>query len=260
MIERLERLEREGGYDASAATTLGTAATMVGGYDHGAGFLRQGAAGLRAQGRLGLLAQTLVSLSYTSAHIVDWESGLPSLAEAIRLAEEYARPRWLTGALIAKAQFSAVLGDLETAQTTNGQAEGVATANAGHLAFIQITRGMIGLAAGRHAEAFACVWRVFDPADPAHHPYLQTIAISTLAEAAVSDEERAVARDARSRLAESAATTTARLIKANLGFAHALLTDDEDAEAPFRSVLDLDLLHLFDAGSRPARLRRMAAA
>lgn len=100
---------------------------------------------------------------------------------------------------------------------------------------------MIGLAAGRHAEAFACVWRVFDPADPAHHPYLQTIAISTLAEAAVSDEERAVARDARSRLAESAATTTARLIKANLGFAHALLADDEDAEAPFRSVLDLDL-------------------
>ncbi|WP_028804960.1 helix-turn-helix transcriptional regulator [Streptomyces sp. 142MFCol3.1] len=97
---------------------------------------------------------------------------------------------------------------------------------------------MIGLAAGRHAEAFACVWRVFDPADPAHHPYLQTIAISTLAGAAVSDEERAVARDARSRLAESAATTTARLIKANLGFAHALLAD---AEAPFRSVLDLDL-------------------
>ncbi|MFD0513799.1 hypothetical protein ACFQ0Q_32845 [Streptomyces aureus] len=42
VIERLERLEREGGYDASAATTLGTAATMVGGYDHGAGFLRQG--------------------------------------------------------------------------------------------------------------------------------------------------------------------------------------------------------------------------
>ncbi|WP_329466398.1 helix-turn-helix transcriptional regulator [Streptomyces sp. NBC_01431] len=243
VIERLERLEREGGYDASAATTLGTAATMVGGYDQAAGFLRQGAAGLRAQGRLGLLAQTLVSLSYTSAHIVDWESGLPSLAEAIRLAEENARPRWLTGALIAKAQFLAVLGDLETARTTNGQAErhGLATANAGHLAFIQITRGMIGLAAGRHAEAFACVWRVFDPADPAHHPYLQTIAIPTLAEAAVSDQERAVARDALSRLDESAAPTTARLIRANLRFARALLADDKDAEAPFRSALDLDL-------------------
>ncbi|MEV1076974.1 AAA family ATPase [Streptomyces sp. NPDC050211] len=243
VIERLERLESEGGYDASSATTLGTAATMVGAYDHGASFLRHAAAGLRAQGRLGLLAQSLVSLSFTSAHIVDWESGLPSLAEAIRLAEENAQPRWVTGALIAKAQFSAVLGDLETAQTAIGQAERhvLAVANSSNLAFIQITRGMIGLAAGRPAEAFACVWRVFDPADPAHHPYLQTIAIPTLAEAAVSDEERAMARDALSRLDASAATTTARLIRANLGFAHALLADDEDAEAPFRSALDLDL-------------------
>ncbi|WP_217209599.1 LuxR family transcriptional regulator [Streptomyces sp. AC550_RSS872] len=243
VIERFERLERQGGFDALAASTLGTAATMMGGYDHAAGFLRHAAAGLRAQGRLGLLAQTLVSLSFTSAHIVDWESGLPSVAEAIRLAEENAQPRWLTGALIAKAHFSAVLGDVETAQTVIEQAErqALAVASPSNLAFIQITRGVIGLAAGRHAEAFACVWRVFDPTDPAHHPYLQTIAISTLAEAAVSDEERALARKALSRLDESAATTTARLIRANLGLAHALLADDEDAEASFRSALALDL-------------------
>jgi hypothetical protein len=42
---------------------------------------------------------------------VDWEAGLPSVAEALRLAEENAQPRWVTGALIAKAHFSAVLGD-----------------------------------------------------------------------------------------------------------------------------------------------------
>ncbi|MFF8847279.1 ATP-binding protein [Streptomyces sp. NPDC015127] len=243
VIERFERLESEGGYDALAAATLGTAATTMGGYDHAAGFLRHAAAGLRAQGRLGLLAQSLVSLSFTAAHIVDWESGLPSVAEALRLAEENAQPRWVTGALIAKAHCSAVLGDLETAQTAIGQAERhvLAVANSSNLAFIQITRGMIGLAAGRHAEAFACVWRVFDPADPAHHPYIQTIAIPALAEAAVSDAERAVARDALSRLDETAAATTARLIRANLGFAHALLADDEDAEASFRSALDLDM-------------------
>ncbi|MET9968604.1 helix-turn-helix transcriptional regulator, partial [Streptomyces sp. NPDC006356] len=48
-------------------------------------------------------------------------------------------------------------------------------------------------------------------------------------------------RDVLSRLDESAAATTARMIRANLGFAHALLADDEDAEASFRSALDLDL-------------------
>ncbi|WP_181139191.1 AAA family ATPase [Streptomyces sp. Ru72] len=242
VIQRFERLESEGGYDAPAAATLGTAATAMGGYDHAVGFLRHAAAGLRAQGRLGLLAQTLVSLSFASAHIVDRESGLPSVAEAIRLAEETAQARWLTGALIAKAHFSAVLGDLETAQSAIEQAERqtLAQANPSNLAFIQIARGLIGLAAGRHAEAFACVWRVFDPADPAHHPYLQTVAIPVLAEAAVSDEDRAAGRGVLGRLDAAAAATTARMIRANLGFAHALLADDEDAEESFRSALALD--------------------
>ncbi|WP_413812492.1 helix-turn-helix transcriptional regulator [Streptomyces sp. OE57] len=136
-----------------------------------------------------------------------------------------------------------VLGDLETAQTALEQAErqALSVANPSHLAFIQITRGMIGLATGRHVEAFASVWRVFDRTDPAHHAFLQIIAIAALAEAAVEVEDRAMARDALSRLDASAAATTAALIRANLGFAHALPADDEDAEASFRSALDLDL-------------------
>ncbi len=243
VIERFERLESEGGYDALAAATLGTAATMMGGYDHAAGFLRHAAAGLRAQGRLWLLAQTLVSLSFVSAHTVDWESGLPSVAEAARLAEENAQPRWLTGALIAKAQLSAVRGELETARAAIERAERgvIAVANPSNLAYVQITRGLIALAAGRHAEAFGCVWRVFDPADPAHHPYLQFIAIPVLAEAAVREEDRTAARAALSRLDGASAATTARLIRTNLSVAHALLADDEDAEAAFRAALGLDL-------------------
>jgi DNA-binding CsgD family transcriptional regulator/predicted nucleic acid-binding Zn ribbon protein len=244
VLERLERLESEGGYDDPlAATTLGTAATMAGAYQQAAGFLRHAAAGLRAQGRLGPLSQTLVSLSFTAAHIVAWETGLPSVAEATRLAEECALPRWLTGARIAKAHFAAVLGDLETAQTAISEAErqGLAVANPSNLAFVQNVRGLIGLAAGRHAEAFACVWRVFDPSDPAHHPYLQTTAITTLAEAAVSEEHQAMARSALRRLDAAAATTKAHVIVANLGFAHALLADDEDAEERFRAALAMDM-------------------
>ncbi|MFE6334254.1 ATP-binding protein [Streptomyces sp. NPDC057798] len=245
VTERLERVESDGGYDALAAATLGTAATMAGAYEQAAGFLRHAAAGLRAQGRLGLLSQTLVSLSFTAAHIIDWESGLPSVAESLRLAEENSLPRWLTGARIAKAHFAAVLGDLETAQTAISEAErqGLAVANPSNLAFIQITRGLIGLAAGRHAEAFACVWRVFEPSDPAHHPFLQSLAIPVLAEAAVSSEDRARARRAVSLLDEVAAATDVRLIRANLGFAQALLADEEEAEPLFRTALELDFTH-----------------
>jgi ATP/maltotriose-dependent transcriptional regulator MalT len=165
------------------------------------------------------------------------------VAEAMRLAEENAQPRWLTGARIAKAQFAALHGDLDTALSAIGDAErqGLSVANRSNLAFIQITRGLIGLAAGNHAEAFDCVWRVFDPADPAYHPFLQTIAIAELAEAATGDDQRAMARLALQQVDAYAGSSEAQLTRINLGFAHALLSDDEDAEERFRSALDLDM-------------------
>lgn len=42
---------------------------------------------------LGLLAQTPVSLAFSTVHTVDWETGLPAVAEATRLAEENPQPR-----------------------------------------------------------------------------------------------------------------------------------------------------------------------
>ncbi|MFI0788903.1 AAA family ATPase [Streptomyces lydicus] len=243
VLDRLERLERQGGYDIQAAATLGTAATMANAYDRATGFLRHAAAGLRGQGRLGLLAQTLVSLALSAVHTVDWETGVPAAAEAMRLAEENAQPRWLTGARIAKAQFAALHGDLETALAVIGEAEGrgLSVAHPSNLAFIQITRGLIGLAAGDHAEAFHCVWRVFDPVDPAYHPFLQTIAIAELAEAATGDDQRAMAKAALHQLVASTGAGEAQLTRINLGFAQALLADDEHAEEHFRSAFDLDM-------------------
>lgn len=245
VLDRLERLERQGGYDFLAAATLGTAATTVNAHDHAIGFLQHAAAGLRAQGRLGLLAQTLVSLALSAVHTVDWETGLPAAAEAMRLAEENAQPRWLAGARIAKAQFAALHGDLDTALAVIGEAEGrgLSVANPSGLAFIQITRGLIGLAAGNHAETFHCVWRVFDPADPAYHPFLQTIAIAELAEAATGDDQRAMARAALRQLDATAGSSEAQLTRINLGFAHALLSEDEHAEERFRAAFDLDMSH-----------------
>ncbi|MGW0207444.1 hypothetical protein ACWDZ8_17085 [Streptomyces sp. NPDC003233] len=159
VLERLERLERQGGYDALAAATLGTAATMANAYDYATGFLRHATDGLRGQGRLGLLAQTLVSLAFSTVHTVDWETGLPAVAEAMRLAEENAHPRWLTGARIAKAQFAALHGDLDTALDVIGEAErqGLSVANPSNLAFIGFLRGYSVLQGGEETDSCGAV-------------------------------------------------------------------------------------------------------
>ncbi|MGW3498504.1 helix-turn-helix transcriptional regulator [Streptomyces sp. NPDC001020] len=243
VIDRLRRLEREGGYDVVTAATLANAAIMLNAYDHVTGFVRHAADGLRRQGRRALLAQSLVFLALATVHTVDWETGLPAAAEAARLAEENVQPRWMTGARVAKAQFAALRGDLDTALVTIGEAEGqgLTVVDPSKLAYIQITRGLIGLAAGHLAEAFSCVWRVFDPADPAYHPFMQTMAITELAEAATGDDQRAMARNALRQLATSAGASEVQMIRVNLGFARALLADDEHAEEHFRSAFNLDM-------------------
>ncbi|MFJ9447834.1 helix-turn-helix transcriptional regulator [Kitasatospora sp. NPDC101235] len=243
VIDRLRRLEREGGYDVVTASTLANAAIMVNGFDHVIGFARHAADGLRRQGRRGPLTKTLVLLALATVHTVDWETGLPAAAEAARLAEETAQPRWLTGARVAKAQFAALRGDLDIALVAIGEAEGqgLTVVDPSKLAYIQITRGLIGLAAGHFAEAFFCVWRVFDPADPSYHPFMQTMAITELAEAATGDDQRAMAKAALRQLVTSAGASEVQMIRVSLGFAQALLADDEDAEEHFRSAFDLDM-------------------
>ncbi|WP_316520076.1 AAA family ATPase [Kitasatospora brasiliensis] len=243
VIDRLRRLEREGGYDVLAAATLGNAAIMVNGFDQVAGFARHAADGLRRQGRRGPLTKTLVLLALATVHTVDWEAGLPAAAEAARLAEETAQPRWLTGARVAKAQFAALRGDVDTALVAIGEAEGqgLTVVDPSKLAYIQISRGLIALAAGQHTEAFFCVWRIFDPADPSYHPFMQTVAIAELAEAATGDDQRAMAKAALRELLTSAGTSEVQMIRVSLGFAQALLADDEDAEERFRAAFDLDM-------------------
>ncbi|MFB7475251.1 AAA family ATPase [Kitasatospora sp. NPDC056184] len=243
VIDRLRRLERAGGYDVVTAATLANAAIMVNGFDHITGFARHAADGLRRQGRRGPLTKTLVLLALATVHTVDWETGLPAAAEAARLAEETAQPRWLTGARVATAQFAALRGDLDTALAAIGEAEGqgLTVVDPSKLAYIQITRGLIALAAGHFTEAFSCVWRVFDPADPSYHPFLQTLAITELAEAATSDDERTTAKTALRQLLASTATNNVQRIRVNLAFAQALLADDEHAEEHFRSAFTLDM-------------------
>ncbi|MEU3188242.1 AAA family ATPase [Streptomyces sp. NPDC006923] len=243
--ERLDRLAREDGYDAAAAATLGTAATLIGAFDRAAGFLSRAAAEFRAQGRLGLLAGTLVPLAFTMVHTVDWAVGMPAVEEAAQLATENQQPRWLTGAKTAKAQFAALRGDLDTARILAGEAEGAALTTAHHssLASIQIARGLTSLAAGNPSEAYDCLWRVFAPADPASHPFLRTAAIGDLAEAAVRGEHREAALAELRKLEKAVSGSDAQLIQVNLGYARALLADDEHAEELYRAALDLDMTH-----------------
>jgi len=105
----------------------------------------------------------------------------------------------------------------------------------------QLARGFSLITAGRHAEAFDALRRVFDPADPAHHVREQLCGVMFLAEAGVHADRREDARRIIDDMEALAAITPSPLLAVHLLYARAVLADDGEAEGRYREGLAADL-------------------
>src|SRR5713101_5357554 len=81
--------------DASRIYRLGLAAGAAGDWSQGLDLLKRAAPGLRAQGRLGLLAQLLTLCSWDEIHIGRFNDAKADAEEGHRLAIETAQPIWI---------------------------------------------------------------------------------------------------------------------------------------------------------------------
>src|ERR1700682_2932548 len=95
-----------------------------------------------------------------------------------------------------KATLAALRGEpaIAAALTLEAEQAVIATGATHMLAYVQVARGLTALGEGRHADAFAELHRIFDPADPAHHLVPCRWYIRDLAEAAVHSDHRVEAR------------------------------------------------------------------
>ncbi|WP_202610182.1 ATP-binding protein [Herbidospora solisilvae] len=240
VIERLESL-RDTRFEAPVARILGVAGGAVGAYDLAMPFLNAAVADLRAQGRLGLLAQALVSLMWSLIYGGDLPGALLAAEEAERLARETGQARWQTSAYVGQAMIAAFRGE-EThglALAAEGERALGARANSSNVALIEHARGVIALCAGRHEDAYAHLRRLFDPTDVAFHPVTRLWALTDLVEAALPahrEEVTSLVAEAE----ELGRRTPVPLLHHGLRHARALLADDADAEGLYREALNAD--------------------
>jgi hypothetical protein len=82
VIDRLSNLTPDVIRDPEQMRLLGTAATAVGAFDQTSSFLEGSVTSLRQQGRLGRLAQALVSQATTSVNLGNARSALSDAQEA----------------------------------------------------------------------------------------------------------------------------------------------------------------------------------
>jgi DNA-binding CsgD family transcriptional regulator len=243
VVARIAALDPYADRDPAASRLVGTAATSLGAYDLAPPYLAASVDGLRSEGRLGLLAQALVSQAFAGIYSGNWDTALPAAEEAGRLARETAQPRWLAGALAAEATLTGLRGNDAAATDLASQAERAIGPHGNNyiLALLQFARGTAALGAGRFDDACSQLRRMFDPTDAAFHPYIRCWAVAELAEAAARVDEHEQARRHLEGFTDGPDDSWSPILEAGLAVARPMLADDDRAEALFQQGLSRDL-------------------
>ncbi|MGW4464887.1 ATP-binding protein [Micromonospora sp. NPDC004704] len=248
-LDRLSVLMRRMDSDPGDLFLLGNAANAVGALGLATTFLASSVAGLRSQGRLGLLAVTLVNQAWTAAQLADIRLGLTAATEGRALSLETGQPRWAMTADLNRAHVEALRGNGETARELADEVERLLLPGGASpiLGMVQLTRGVEALAAGRDADAYRHLYRIFDPADGAYHQYLRFSAFGHLADAGTRsghhDQVAAILRT----LQPIVAATRSPILRVTVAYAEAVLSAGADADGDagtdevFRARLGTDL-------------------
>ena len=226
-----------------AMLRTGAAASAVLAHDLALGFLEPAVRGLRAQGRLVLLARALVCQTWAGALTGQGRLAASAAEEASRLGRETGQLRWAIIAELAGALVAAERGELNEAETLAAAAEEELLAMGAYplLAHVRFVRGRSAVAHQRYAEGLDHLRRAFDPEDIGYLPYVGYFGLSDLVEAAAHTGQREAALAYLRQLEELAAATSAPLLQAQAAYARPLVADDDHAEAWYQAALERDL-------------------
>jgi ATP/maltotriose-dependent transcriptional regulator MalT len=242
VVDRISRLTpaAAGPYETYL---LGSAASAVWAYDLSLGFLDAAVDGLRAQGRIGLLVQALVSQAWAAVHLAREPLAVSAAEEASRLARETGQMRWAALAQLAQATISAERGHFEAAEALAREAEALLLGLGATpmLALGQFVRGRGAVAHQHYSEGFEHHRRTLDPSDPAYQPFVGAWGLSDLVEAAAHSGRRDTAQAYLEQLDSLVDATSGSLLRASLGYARPMLADDDEAEDLYQAALEHDL-------------------
>ena len=229
--------------DPEAAYQLGITAYRTGDFHLARSLLVAASARLREQGRLRMLAVVLALQAWAAIMSADFVEARPAAEEAGRLAAETVQPLWQAAAWTAQAALAALRGEEATVEDMTARVGQVMppAGVAEPFAQIQYARGLLALGQGRHADAYAHLRRLHDPGDLANDQRILAGAIGDLAEAAVYSGHRDDACTVAEQLRPLIEQTSAAWYHVSMGYADALLAEDENAEACYAEALSQDL-------------------
>jgi DNA-binding CsgD family transcriptional regulator len=234
--------------DPARTQLLAFAAYAAGDLVQSIELMDRSAPGLRAQGRLGLVAQLLAVRAWAGINIGQFREADRSLEEAERLATETNQPIWSAISKLGRAVLSGLQGGERTAEQLITEAlEPLASQRLSIvLAQAEFARGVVHMTAGRHSDAFDLFARMFDRQGPAHHEVVAHAAAPYIVECAVRAGRIDEAHRMMTSLEALGERTPADLVHIGLRFARALLSDESEAQELYESALNAEPKWPFD--------------
>jgi DNA-binding CsgD family transcriptional regulator len=234
--------------DPSRTQVLAFAAYAAGDRAESIELMDRAAPNLRAQGRLGLLAQLLAVRAWAGINTGQLRDAIHFMEEANRLAIETGQPIWTAISKMGRAALSGLHGEERTAEHLIAEAtEPVASMGLSIvLAKAEFARGVTHLTTGRHSDAFDHFMRMFDPHGPAYHEVVAFAAAPYVIECAVRAGRNDEARRAMTLLEALGKRTPAALVHIGLRFARPLLADDTEAQDLYECALEAEPRWPFD--------------
>ncbi len=245
---RVREAARVDDSDPSRTQLLAFAAYAAGDLGESIELMDRAAPILRAQGRLGLLAQLLAVRGWAGINTGQLGDAIRSLEEGNQLAIETRQPIWTAISGIGRAVLSGLQGEERTAEQLITEAtEPVASLRLSIVpAKAEFARGLTYLTAGRHSDAFDHFVRMFDPDGPAHHEVVARAAAPYIVECAVRAGRNDEARRVMTLLEALGKRTPAALVHSALRFSRPLLADESEAQDLYESALDAEPRWPFD--------------
>ncbi len=228
--------------DPSRTLVLAFAAYAAGDRAESIELMDRAAPILRAQGRLGLLAQLLAVRGWAGINTGQLRDAIHYLEEANHLAIETGQPIWTAISKLGRAALSGLEGEERAAELLIAEAtEPLASLGLSIVpAKAEFARGVTHLTAGRHSEAFDHFVRMFDPHGPAYHEVVAQAAAPYVIECAVRAGRNDEARRMMTLLEELGKRTRATLVHIGLRFARPLLADDSEAQDLYETALNAE--------------------
>ncbi len=227
--------------DVALLGALARTGFIAGDFERGLGFATRASDLLRRQGRVALLAQTLVLEAFAALYLGRWDVTLAACDEAFRFGFETRQPLWAACGRLGQGNLAALRGDAAGALdiAAEVEADAVKAGNRALLNGVQLGRGLAALGDGRPGDAFDEFARMADPNDIAYQYPQCAWAVDYLAEAAALSGRGAEALEPLRRIGELAGGTTASGVVRALAYARAVLAAEDRAQDLFEEAIGL---------------------